>query len=160
MQINKHGSFYIRNGWPTKIIDAISQDSHIYSPNNELAAVDSIGVGRVMIKAMRYWAVVLGIATESKDQQGICHTLTHLGQLIAENDIYCTDKGSLWLLHRTWPEIVMRLQHGIGRLMILPIANLQKSRFPMRSIHFCRELVPIMPVALLKKSLIASKIHM
>lgn len=100
MQINKHGSFYIRNGWPTKIIDAISQDSHIYSPNNELAAVDSIGVGRVMIKAMRYWAVVLGIATESKDQQGICHTLTHLGQLIAENDIYCTDKGSLWLLHR------------------------------------------------------------
>lgn len=100
MQINKHGSFYIRNGWPTKIIDAITQDNHIYSPNNELLAVDSIGVGRVMIKAMRYWAVVLGIATEGKDQQGICHTLTPLGQLIAENDIYCTDRGSLWLLHR------------------------------------------------------------
>ena len=100
MQINKHGSFYIRNGWPTKIIDAITQDSHIFSPNNELLAVDYIGVGRVMIKAMRYWAVVLGIATEHKDQQGISHTLTPLGKLIAEKDIYCIDRGSLWLLHR------------------------------------------------------------
>lgn len=100
MQINKHGSFYIRNGWPTKIIDAISQDNHIYSPNNELVAVDTIGVGRVMIKAMRYWATVLGIAEEGKDQLGICHQLTPLGQMIAEKDIYCTDKGTLWLLHR------------------------------------------------------------
>lgn len=100
MQINKHGSFYIRNGWPTKIIDAIKQDNHIYSPNNELFAVDSIGVGRVMIKAMRYWATALGIADEGKDQQGICHSLTTLGELIADSDIYCTDIGTLWLLHR------------------------------------------------------------
>lgn len=100
MQINKHGSFYIRNGWPTKVIDAIQKDDHIYSPNNELLAVDTIGVGRVMIKSMRYWATVLGLATEGKDQQGICHALTPLGQLIAENDIYCTDMGTLWLLHR------------------------------------------------------------
>lgn len=100
MQINKHGSFYIRNGWPTKAIDAIQKDDHIYSPNNELLAVDTIGVGRVMIKSMRYWATVLGLATEGKDQQGICHALTPLGQLIAENDIYCTDVGTLWLLHR------------------------------------------------------------
>lgn len=100
MQINKHGSFYIRNGWPTKAIDAIQKNDHIYSPNNELLAVDTIGVGRVMIKSMRYWATVLGLATEGKDQQGICHALTPLGQLIAENDIYCTDVGTLWLLHR------------------------------------------------------------
>lgn len=53
MQINKHGSFYIRNGWPTKIIGAITTDEHIYSPNNELKAVDTIGVGRVMIKARK-----------------------------------------------------------------------------------------------------------
>ncbi len=51
MQINKHGSFYIRNGWPTKAIDAITNDAFIFSPNNELNAVDEIGVGRVMIKA-------------------------------------------------------------------------------------------------------------
>lgn len=100
MQINKHGSFYIRNGWPTKIIDAIQSDNHIYSPNNELNAVDTVGVGRVMIKAMRYWAMVLGIAEEGKDQLGISHTLTELGRIISEKDLYCTDRGTLWLLHR------------------------------------------------------------
>ena len=41
MQINKHGSFYLRNGWPTKILDAVRNDAHIYSPNNELLAVDT-----------------------------------------------------------------------------------------------------------------------
>ena len=56
MQINKHSSFYLRNGWPTKIIDAIPGNPYIFSPANELAAVDSLGVGRVMVKAMRYWA--------------------------------------------------------------------------------------------------------
>lgn len=100
MQINKHGSFYLRNGWPTKILDAVRNDAHIYSPNNELLAVDTIGVGRVMIKAMRYWATVLGLTEESKDQLGVIQVLTPLGQLIAEHDLFCTDKGTLWLLHR------------------------------------------------------------
>lgn len=100
MQINKHGSFYIRNGWPTKIVDAIQEDANIFSPNNELKAVDAIGVGRVMVKALRYWSVVLGIAIEGKNQQGICHTLTDLGRKIAVDDPYCRSIGTLWLLHR------------------------------------------------------------
>lgn len=100
MQINKHGSFYIRTGWPTKIIDALSTDPHIFSPNNELCAVDDIGVGRVMIKSMRYWASVLGLSVEGKDQQGICNHLTPLAKLIQKNDLYCVDRGTLWLLHR------------------------------------------------------------
>jgi len=100
MQINKHGSFYIRNGWPTKIIDSIKSDSFIFSPNNELNAVDEIGVGRVMIKAMRYWAIVMGLSVETKTQQGVSHTLSSLGTLISKYDPYCLDIGTLWLLHR------------------------------------------------------------
>ncbi len=103
MQINKHGSFYIRNGWPTKIIDAMDaqgRNSYIFSPNNELPAVDQIGVGRVMVKALRYWAAVLGITVESKTQQGVLHTLTSFGEMIAEYDPYCQRVGTLWLLHR------------------------------------------------------------
>lgn len=73
MQINKHGSFYIRNGWPTKIMDAITNDPLVFSPNNELNAVDVIGVGRVMVKSMRYWASVMGIAVEAKIPQGVFH---------------------------------------------------------------------------------------
>ncbi len=100
MQLNKHGSFYIRHGWPTKIIEAIQDNNLIFSPNNELLAVDNIGVGRVMVKAMRYWAVAMGLAVEEKTQQGIECTLTQLGTTIAAQDPFCQDKGTLWLLHR------------------------------------------------------------
>ena len=100
MQINKHGSFYIRNGWPTKIIDAITSNPYIFSPNCELQAVDEIGVGRVMIKAMRYWSAVLGLSVETKTPQGVMHSLTYLGNLIYKYDPYCQDFGTLWLLHR------------------------------------------------------------
>ena len=100
MLLNKHGSFYIRNGWPTKIVDAVLMDDKIFSPNNELDAVDTIGVGRVMIKAMRYWSTVLGITEETKSQSGILNKLTTLGKIIHEYDPYFNDLGSLWLLHR------------------------------------------------------------
>lgn len=100
MLLNKHGSFYIRNGWPTKIINAINADHLIFSPNNEMDAVDNIGVGRVMVKAMRYWASAMGLATEDKIQQGVTCNLTNLGNVIAARDPFCQDKGTLWLLHR------------------------------------------------------------
>ena len=100
MLLNKHGSFYIRNGWPTKIINAINADHLIFSPNNELDAVDNIGVGRVMVKAMRYWASAMGLVSEDKIQQGVTCNLTNLGNVIAARDPFCQDKGTLWLLHR------------------------------------------------------------
>lgn len=100
MLLNKHGSFYIRNGWPTKIIDGIQRERHIFSPNNELTAVDELGVGRVMVKAMRYWAQALGLSVEEKTQQGIANILTPLAELIVKYDVYCQKVGTLWLLHR------------------------------------------------------------
>lgn len=98
--INKHGSFYIRNGWPTKILNALSKNETIFSPNKELEAVDEIGVGRVMIKSMRYWASALGIAEEYKKSQGVLLKLTPLGELIKKYDLYFQNIGTLWLLHR------------------------------------------------------------
>lgn len=100
MQINKHGSFYIRNGWPTKIIDAVDNNALVFSPNSELEAIDNIGVGRVMIKAMRYWATAMGITSEIKTQQGVAHELTPLGLLVEQFDPYCQNVGTLWALHR------------------------------------------------------------
>ena len=100
MQINKHGSFYIRNGWPTKIIDAVNENANVFSPNNEANAVDNIGVGRVMVKALRYWSTSMGITIEGKNQQGICHSLSSLGEMIDKYDPYCQSIGTLWLLHR------------------------------------------------------------
>lgn len=100
MVINKHNTFYIRNGWPTKILTAIRHDPHIFSPNAELNAVDELGVGRVMIKALRYWAKAMGLTTEEKDVSGLVCRETELFQELYVNDRYLQDKGSLWLLHR------------------------------------------------------------
>ena len=70
MVVNKHGSFYLRSGWGTKIIDAVKEDETIFSPNNEQAAVDNIGLGRVMIKALRYWSDAIGLTEEEKKTYG------------------------------------------------------------------------------------------
>ena len=71
MVINKHGSFYMRSGWGTKIIDAVSSYPEIFSPSNEQVAIDRIGLGRIMIKALRYWAGAMGLCTEKKGSTGI-----------------------------------------------------------------------------------------
>lgn len=100
MVINKHGSFYLRNGWGTKIVKAIEKDEMIFSPSNELKAIDEIGLGRVMIKALRYWAETSGLTKEVKISDGIKEERQPLFDLIAQNDRYFQKIGSLLLIHR------------------------------------------------------------
>ena len=100
MVINKHSSFYMRSGWGTKIIQAVEADDMIFSPANEQEAVDRIGLGRVMIKALRYWADASGLTTEEKVQGGISERGTDLFDLLEANDRYFQKPGSLLLLHR------------------------------------------------------------
>ncbi|MDO4189840.1 MAG: DUF4007 family protein [Lachnospiraceae bacterium] len=100
MVINKHGSFYLRSGWGTKIINAVNEDDLIFSPSNEQIAIDNIGLGRIMIKALRYWADVVGLTTEVKSQDGIKKVPTELFKLIEKKDPYFQRLGTLLLLHR------------------------------------------------------------
>lgn len=100
MVINKHGSFYMRSGWGTKIIQAVNSDNLIFSPTYEQKAVDNIGLGRVMIKALRYWSESMGLTTETKTPDGIRQQPTELFDLIAEHDLYFQRQGSLLLIHR------------------------------------------------------------
>ena len=100
MVVNKHGSFYLRSGWGTKIIQAVDADEMIFTPSNERKAVDNIGLGRVMIKALRYWADATGLTQEQKVQNGIMEVKTELFRLLDDNDRYFQRPGSLLLLHR------------------------------------------------------------
>lgn len=100
MVINKHGSFYLRSGWGTKIIQAVDEDEMIFTPSNELKAVDNIGLGRVMVKALRYWADATGLTVEQKVQGGIKEEKTKLFELIDAKDRYFQRLGSLLLMHR------------------------------------------------------------
>ena len=100
MVVNKHGSFYLRSGWGTKIIDAVNNDASIFTPSNEQFAVDSIGLGRVMIKALRYWSDALGLTKEEKKSSGIFKNKTTLFKLIDMYDRYYQRIGSLLIMHR------------------------------------------------------------
>ena len=119
MLLNKHGSFYIRNGWPTKIINAITTDRFIFSPNNELEAVDTIGVGRVMVKAMRYWAVAMGLATEEKTQQGVACNLTDLGNIISAYDPSHSSEAKKVLPNVTWADDAYTLCKSADAIVVL-----------------------------------------
>lgn len=100
MVINKHGSFYMRSGWGMKILRAINEDDMIFSPANEQLAVDNIGLGRVMIKALRYWADAMGLTEEQKVQNGIKQIPTDLYINLDHFDRYFQKSGSLLLIHR------------------------------------------------------------
>lgn len=100
MVINKHGSFYMRSGWGTKIIDAVSNYPEIFSPSNEQAAIDRIGLGRIMIKALRYWAGAMGLCTEEKGSTGIKLCPTEEFEAIEKYDKYFQQNVSLLLMHR------------------------------------------------------------
>ncbi len=100
MVVNKHGSFYMRSGWGTKIIQAIDQDDGIFAPAKEAEAVDSLGVGRVMIKAMRYWSDVMGLTTEVKENNIIKKVPSDLYIFVKKYDPYFQKLGTLLLMHR------------------------------------------------------------
>ncbi len=100
MVLNKHGSFYMRSGWGTKILDSVSSHPDIFSPSNEQQAIDEIGLGRIMIKALRYWAVAMKLCKEGKDNSSIILIPTREFECIYSNDKYFQDNSSLLLLHR------------------------------------------------------------
>lgn len=101
MVVNKHSSFYMRNGWGSKILLAINEDKHIFSPSKEQEAVDNIGVGRIMIKALRYWSTAMGLTTEGKDSEGIVQEKTNIFKILERADVFFQKQGSLLLMHRS-----------------------------------------------------------
>ena len=100
MVVNKHGSFYMRNGWGTKIIQAVEEDDMIFTPSNEQIAIDNIGLGKVMIKALRYWSNAMGLTSEEKHKNGIKLVPSELFHIVKEHDLYFQYPGTLLLLHR------------------------------------------------------------
>lgn len=100
MVVNKHGSFYMRNGWGTKIIQAVRENPMIFTPSSEQEAIDAIGLGRVMIKALRYWSNAMMLTHEEKEQGGIRLVPEPIFNSVLHHDLYFQRQGSLLLMHR------------------------------------------------------------
>jgi hypothetical protein len=95
-----HGTFAIRSGWLKKGLDALSADTIEGSIFNRPDALATLGVGKNMVGAIRYWLVTTRMAREEgKGHELVAETL---GQHIFSDDgwdPFLEDDATIWLLH-------------------------------------------------------------
>ncbi len=96
-----HEKFAFRQGWLKKGVDAVLNDSLIFSREEAFVA---LGVGKNMAASIRYWGLALGLLQETPIEKSRAREaqVTPLGHaLLADGawDPYLEDIGSLWLLH-------------------------------------------------------------
>jgi hypothetical protein len=97
----RHETFHPRYGWLKKGFDAASRNSHIFSSDN---AHIELGVGKNMVKAIRYWSFAFKLIDEVQQngQRSRTYVPSELGKkLLGEDgwDPYIEDPATLWLLH-------------------------------------------------------------
>lgn len=91
-RLRGHESFILREGWLTKGLRAVSEDSKVFS---KFSGADALGVGTNMAKAIRFWLRAAGLINDTPKGA----TLTTLGETIFEHDPYFEDTFSLWMVH-------------------------------------------------------------
>ena len=92
-RLKGHESFYLREGWLTKGLKAVSEDPQVFYKNS---GADALGVGTNMAKSIRYWLKTAGLIQESSKTGAV---LTEIGKLIYQHDLYIEDIFTLWIIH-------------------------------------------------------------
>src|SRR5688572_19515103 len=92
----KHETFYIRDGWLYKGIQAIQADPLIFAKED---APQILGLGKNMVRSLRYWMVATQLVEEKLTKYGKEQRLTQFGQLVAQYDKYQEFDNTLWLIH-------------------------------------------------------------
>jgi hypothetical protein len=98
----RHETFHPRYGWLKKGFDHASRDPGVFLRED---ATTILGVGKNMVRAIRYWSLAYKVLAEERrtDNFRLFDLYpTDFGQrLIADEgwDPYLEDPGSLWLLH-------------------------------------------------------------
>ncbi len=93
-----HEKFVFRQGWLKKGLDAAQADPAIFTRPD---AFVTLGVGKNMAAAIRYWGLAVGFLQESAEGRGYVEP-TDLGRaMLGEDgwDPYLEDIGTLWLIH-------------------------------------------------------------
>ncbi len=84
MKFGSHQSFYLRVNWLSKAFKMVAEDPRFFYDD---FGFEKIGLGRNMLKSLRYWSVATGMMHETKnDLKKPIHELTDIGQLIKKND--------------------------------------------------------------------------
>ena len=93
IRLKGHETFILREGWVTKGLYAVQNDTGVFGKNY---GADALGVGTNMAKAIRYWLKESGLTVEPP-RQGV--HLSDLGRMVLQYDPYLEDDFTLWLIH-------------------------------------------------------------
>ncbi|ULL13793.1 DUF4007 family protein [Paenibacillus sp. H1-7] len=84
MRFGHHQSFYLRVNWLAKAFKMVAEDPRFFYDD---FGFEKIGLGRNMVKSLRYWSVATGMMLESKNEaKKPIHVLTDVGQLVRDYD--------------------------------------------------------------------------
>jgi hypothetical protein len=97
----RHETFHPRYGWLKKGFDNVLKDENIFHNDD---ATSILGVGKNMVRAIRYWCSAFKILNEYTKSEKACKIAepSEFGiKLLSDNgyDPYLESPGSLWLLH-------------------------------------------------------------
>lgn len=95
----RHETFHPRYGWIKKGFDAAERDQQIFIQDDAAVA---LGVGKNMVRAIRYWCHATKVLAEASGARGAGSVPTAFGQQLFGRDgldPYLENLGSLWLLH-------------------------------------------------------------
>jgi hypothetical protein len=96
---SRHETFHPRFGWLKKGFDKTTEDNSVFS--KESAPV-VLGVGKNMVKAIKYWCIAFKVVDEIRNAGKFIHNPTKFaGKLLGERgwDPFLENPSSLWLLH-------------------------------------------------------------
>ncbi len=97
----RHETFHPRYGWLKKGFDKASEDEMVFSRDD---APVTLGVGKNMVKAIRYWSAAFKTLEEVRlpGNRGSKHVPSDFGSKLLGSkgrDPFLEDQASLWLLH-------------------------------------------------------------
>jgi len=98
LAVARHETFALRDGWLLKGLEVIRHNPVGLS---EPGCHHSMGVGKNMASAIRYWVQATGLATGAGKRQAGRMPLrwTKLAEFIIDRDPFLEDIATLWLLH-------------------------------------------------------------
>ena len=98
-RISGHESFPCRYAWLPKAVQWVEKKPHLFA-DDQKAMVD-LGVGKNMVRAVRFWAQAAGVIESLRGRAG--YRVTPLGQAVLDDpqgaDPFLEDIRTLWLIH-------------------------------------------------------------
>lgn len=142
LRFSGHETFPCRYSWLPKAYLAIEADPRVFTDEN--GAMTSLGVGKNMVRAIRFWTQAAGLAEPVKDGS---YRITPFGRSVFGEDgfdPFLEDVRTLWLIHWrlatnleeplfAWDYLLNRWQHPeITRSAVLRIFQQEAERLERR----------------------------